>query len=115
MYYHLDKMYKMVDKNLKIKGHLMLQLWNMPKKNDVKDLLKLFGKFEKIIILKVSDYRPFNNNFWILCYSKLESKDYKKNIYDTSFYDVLHQISIYKNNYKYFMKKISSNNDFNYY
>jgi hypothetical protein len=115
MYYHLDKMYKMVDKHLKIKGYLLFQLFNMPKKNDVKDLLKIFGKFEKIIILKVSDYKPFNNNFWILCYNKLESKDYKKNIYDTSFYDVLNQISEYKNNYRYLMKKISNSDDFNYY
>ena len=32
MYYHLDKMYKMIDNYIKINGYLLLQLWNMPKK-----------------------------------------------------------------------------------
>ena len=85
------------------------------KKNDVKDLLKIFGKFDKVIILKVSDYRPFNNNFWILCCNKLDKKNYKKNIYVTSFYDILNEITFYKNNYRYLMKKISNTEDFNYY
>ena len=90
-------------------------MYNIPKKTDTKDLLEIFGKFEKIIFLKINNYQAYNNYFCILCVHKIDKKNYKTKIFDNSLYDVLTKIRSFKNNYRLLAKKIKKIDDFNYY
>lgn len=115
MDYYFNTINNLIDSNLELNGYYLMQFYNLPKENDIKEMLKIFGKFEKVIFLKVNNYGSFNNNFWILCYNKLDKKDYLKNIYDVSFYNVLNEIRKYKNIYRSIIKKIKKIDDFIYY
>lgn len=113
--HYLDNLNNIIDNNLNNEGYLTIYLGTYIGKHEKKELFEIFKKFEKIIILKPTNYYYLFNTFWILCYKKLDKKDYYKKYSERSFYEAMNKIKLYRENYKEIIRKFFNESEEEFY
>ena len=113
--HNFNELNNIIDNKLNNGGYLNIYLGTYIGKHEKKDLFEIFKKFEKIIILKPTNYYYLFNNFWILCYNKLDKKDYYKKYSERSFYEAMNKMKLYRENYKEVIRKFFNESEEEFY